>query len=400
MAPVLRKRSNSKAAEAPAVKKMDKAAKRKAPEEASPIAVKKQKATEVTSKSKSKSKKPVTDAAETETTPTPVKEKKSKKGTKKSKAEDVAPKEVEVEAEAEAEEAEIALLPADDGSDSEEEIDEDIQALAAGLDPDDGEDGRAGDGSSYQPGQEVGKIPKLSKKDKKALAAKKGTKEEPGVIYVGRIPHGFYEHALKSYFSQFGPVTRLRMARNKRTGASKHFAFIEFAEESTSIIAAKTMDGYLLYNHILKVKTVPRDQLHEDVWKGANRRFKKTPWSKIEGKKLARPLTEAGWENRISREEKRRAKRAAKLKDLGYEFAPSQLKAPPAPPAAVEGTEQKTVEEGEGGKPEAIEEAKAPSAKANEPEKDAEAPAADSKAPKVKKEVKKVKAKKVKKVKA
>ncbi|ROT42471.1 hypothetical protein SODALDRAFT_326627 [Sodiomyces alkalinus F11] len=391
MAPELRKRSKSKAAaESPAVKRTDKAGKRKATEEASPIAVKKQKGTEAVDKPKSRSKKRAVEAAETEPIPTPVKKKENKKANKKSKTEDVEPKEVEVEVEAE--EDETILVPAEDGSDSEEEIDEDIQALAAGLDPDDAEDGRVVDGPSYEPGQEDGKIPKLSKKDKKALAAKKGTKEEPGVIYVGRIPHGFYEHALRSYFSQFGPVTRLRMARNKRTGASKHFAFIEFADESTSVIAAKTMDGYLLYNHILKVKTVPRDQLHEDVWKGANRRFKKTPWSKIEGKKLARPLTEAGWENRISREQKKRAKRAEKLKDLGYEFEVPQLKAPPAP---VEASEQKTAE-----KPKAIEEAPSAEAKGTaEEDKEVKAPAAEPKAQKEKKE-KKEKAKKGKKVKA
>ena len=37
-----------------------------------------------------------------------------------------------------------------------------------------------------------------------------------GVLYIGRIPHGFYEDQMKEYFSQFGNVTRLRMARNKK----------------------------------------------------------------------------------------------------------------------------------------------------------------------------------------
>ena len=37
-----------------------------------------------------------------------------------------------------------------------------------------------------------------------------------GVLYIGRIPHGFYEDQMKEYFSQFGNVTRLRIARNKK----------------------------------------------------------------------------------------------------------------------------------------------------------------------------------------
>lgn len=37
-----------------------------------------------------------------------------------------------------------------------------------------------------------------------------------GVIYVGRLPHGFYETQLKDYFSQFGRVTNVHVSRNKK----------------------------------------------------------------------------------------------------------------------------------------------------------------------------------------
>lgn len=36
-----------------------------------------------------------------------------------------------------------------------------------------------------------------------------------GTIYLGRIPHGFHEEEMKSYFSQFGEISRLRLSRNK-----------------------------------------------------------------------------------------------------------------------------------------------------------------------------------------
>ncbi|KAJ1376973.1 RNA-binding domain superfamily, partial [Sesbania bispinosa] len=36
------------------------------------------------------------------------------------------------------------------------------------------------------------------------------------VLYVGRIPHGFYEKKMEGYFGQFGTIKRLRIARNKR----------------------------------------------------------------------------------------------------------------------------------------------------------------------------------------
>ena len=39
---------------------------------------------------------------------------------------------------------------------------------------------------------------------------------QSGVIYVGHLPHGFYEEQLKSYFSQFGAVQKVKVARNTK----------------------------------------------------------------------------------------------------------------------------------------------------------------------------------------
>ncbi|KAF9609023.1 hypothetical protein IFM89_012463, partial [Coptis chinensis] len=48
------------------------------------------------------------------------------------------------------------------------------------------------------------------------------------VLYIGRIPHGFYETEMREFFKQFGDIKNLRIARSKKTGKSKHFGFIEF----------------------------------------------------------------------------------------------------------------------------------------------------------------------------
>lgn len=39
---------------------------------------------------------------------------------------------------------------------------------------------------------------------------------QSGVVYVGHLPHGFYETELKGYFSQFGTVNKVKVARNKK----------------------------------------------------------------------------------------------------------------------------------------------------------------------------------------
>ncbi|KAI8634165.1 RNA-binding domain-containing protein [Xylariaceae sp. FL1651] len=166
-------------------------------------------------------------------------------------------------------------------------------------------------------------LPKVSKD---AAKFDKPNDSEPGVVYIGRIPRGFYEHQMREYFSQFGDINKIRMSRNKVTGQSKHFAFIEFAELDVAEIVAKTMDNYLLAGHILKVKMVPKSQIHEKLWVGANRRFKKIPWNKMAGNRLKKPLSESGWTGRISKEEKRRSDRAKKLLALGYKFEGPKIK--------------------------------------------------------------------------
>lgn len=165
---------------------------------------------------------------------------------------------------------------------------------------------------------------------------------------------GFYEHEMRSYFSQFGNVEKLRMSRNKKTGASRHFAFIEFASAAVAEVVVKTMDNYLLFGRVLKVKVVPKSQIHDDLWKGANRRFKKIPWNKMAGNQLKKPLSESTWTQKISKEEQRRNERAKKLQDMGYEFEVPKIKSveeAEKEPAALEGAED------EDEAPKAIEEA-------------------------------------------
>ncbi|XP_067128163.1 uncharacterized protein [Centruroides vittatus] len=88
---------------------------------------------------------------------------------------------------------------------------------------------------------------------------KKGKKfglHKSGVMYVGHLPHGFYEEELKSFFSQFGAINRVRVVRSRKTGRSKGYAFVEFKYEDVAKIAIETMNNYLLYNKILKCSYV------------------------------------------------------------------------------------------------------------------------------------------------
>ncbi|KAG4302040.1 hypothetical protein PCK1_001715 [Pneumocystis canis] len=140
---------------------------------------------------------------------------------------------------------------------------------------------------------------------------------DSNVVYLGRIPHGFYELEMKNYFKQFGTVTRIKLSRNKKTGKSKHYAFIEFDSPEVAKIVAKTMNNYLLFEHILKCSVVPKNKIHESMFIGANKRFKPIPWSKITKKHLEEPKTKEQWIKLQKKKEKCLEKKMILLKKLG-----------------------------------------------------------------------------------
>lgn len=119
-------------------------------------------------------------------------------------------------------------------------------------------------------------IPIATKSKKARLAAENNAtqSESSRVVYLGRIPHGFYEEQMSGFFKQFGKVTRLRLSRNKRTGKSKHFAFIEFQDAEVAKIVAETMNDYCLFDHKLACHLIPTTRIHERLFVGANKAFK------------------------------------------------------------------------------------------------------------------------------
>ncbi|KAK7208331.1 hypothetical protein BZA70DRAFT_273471 [Myxozyma melibiosi] len=209
----------------------------------------------------------------------------------------------------------------EEGSGSDDE-DESIEGASEVEDDDDEEEddksGKKKSGVSTEKEEEIkGKIAA-------AAASKKGKNdgpEKPGVLYIGRIPHGFYEKQMRAYFSQFGDITRLRLSRNKKSGASKHYAFLEFASRDVAQIVAETMNNYLLFGHILKVSLIPEEQVHEKTFEGSNRTFRAIPRTKIAQLKHDRKRTSEETDKLVGREEKRRKEKQDKLKALGIDYS-------------------------------------------------------------------------------
>merc|ERR1712093_300662 len=234
----------------------------------------------------------------------------AKKTASKEKADKLAKPEIEAD-----EELDSGLEDEDKDMDevSDSEPDDQTKAMLKGFESD-GDDDEVDDG--LPEGTAVPVRKQLSKKEEKKLAKIKESEasEKPGVVYIGRIPHGFYENEMRAYFGQFGKILQLRMSRNKKTGAGKHYGWIKFESSVVADIVARTMDNYLMFGHILKVKLIPEEQVNEAWFKGANKRFKKVPWNKMQGRNLEQGKSEETWNTKVEQEAEKREKTAKKGK--------------------------------------------------------------------------------------
>eukprot|EP01118_Nematostelium_gracile_P014078 TRINITY_DN541_c0_g1_i1.p1 TRINITY_DN541_c0_g1~~TRINITY_DN541_c0_g1_i1.p1 ORF type:complete len:254 (+),score=68.89 TRINITY_DN541_c0_g1_i1:60-821(+) len=158
--------------------------------------------------------------------------------------------------------------------------------------------------------------------------------EESSIVYLGRIPYGFFEEQMRAFFSQFGQVKRLRLSRSKRTGNSKHYAFLEFESPEIANIVQDSMNDYFLYGHKLSCKVMPKSKVHPDLFKGANRKFKKIPYQSIakeQHNKDKQPKEIKKTSERLLKKEK---KLRSKIQGLGIDYTFSGYQGTVAPTIA------------------------------------------------------------------
>ncbi|KAH1030457.1 hypothetical protein J1N35_042631 [Gossypium stocksii] len=140
------------------------------------------------------------------------------------------------------------------------------------------------------------------------------------VLYVGRIPHGFYEKEMEAYFQQFGAIKRLRIARNKKTGRSKHFGFIEFENPQVAEVVADCMHNYLLFEHLLQVHLIPPEHVHPKLWRGFNYKFKPVDYVQIERKRHNKVRTLEEHKKLVEKIIKRDTKRRKRIEAAGIDY--------------------------------------------------------------------------------
>ncbi|KAG6732982.1 hypothetical protein I3842_01G204300 [Carya illinoinensis] len=152
------------------------------------------------------------------------------------------------------------------------------------------------------------------------IPEQKPPEDKVTVLYIGRIPHGFYEKEMEGFFSQFGKIKRLRIARNKKTGKSKHFGFIEFESPEVAKIVADCMHNQLLFEHLLQVYPIPSEHVHPKLWRGFNYRYKPVDRVQIERKLQNKERTLEEQNKFVENIMKRDLKRQKRIEAAGIEY--------------------------------------------------------------------------------
>ena len=72
-------------------------------------------------------------------------------------------------------------------------------------------------------------------------------------LYVGNLSYSTTEDELRALFSNSGTVTSVTLIKDRSTGRSKGFAFVEMGSQNEAQQAIKDLDGKSVGNRTIKV---------------------------------------------------------------------------------------------------------------------------------------------------
>ena len=84
-------------------------------------------------------------------------------------------------------------------------------------------------------------------------------------IYVGNLAFSTTEEQLRELFAQAGTVTTVDLIKDRQTGESKGFAFVQMSNQSELQEAIRKFNGYSLNNRELRVNIArPKEEVRRD----------------------------------------------------------------------------------------------------------------------------------------
>ena len=79
-------------------------------------------------------------------------------------------------------------------------------------------------------------------------------------LYVGNLSYSTVEPTISSLFEKYGPILSCSLIKDKFTGNSKGFAFVEIENDTMALDAIKELDGSSLDGNSIKVNEArPRE---------------------------------------------------------------------------------------------------------------------------------------------
>jgi len=80
-------------------------------------------------------------------------------------------------------------------------------------------------------------------------------------LYVGNLSYNTSEEDIRTLFAQAGTVVSVDLIKDRFTGSSKGFAFVEMSSQSEGENAIRMFDGHSLDNREIKVNVArPREE--------------------------------------------------------------------------------------------------------------------------------------------
>jgi len=73
-------------------------------------------------------------------------------------------------------------------------------------------------------------------------------------LFVGNLSYNTSEEELRQTFEQCGSVTHTKIIKDRETGSSRGFGFVEFQTDLEAAAAISTLNGILLAGRALAVK--------------------------------------------------------------------------------------------------------------------------------------------------
>jgi RNA recognition motif-containing protein len=93
-------------------------------------------------------------------------------------------------------------------------------------------------------------------------------------LYVGNLPFSTTEDELRTMFAQAGNVVSVSLIKDRDTGRSRGFAFVEFSTQAEAEKAVSLFNNTPLENRTLKVNLArPREENTKFRRQGGNRRY-------------------------------------------------------------------------------------------------------------------------------